>query len=330
MRVLVLGGAGYIGSVVAAHLERAGHEITVADNLSTGNAWALSPAVRFVPVDVTDRAGLDQVIRNGYDAVLHFAGLSLAGASVRDPLGYLRANTSGAFNLLEAMRAHGIRRLVYSSTAAVYGDPGPDPVDESAPTRPTTPYGASKLAAEQAICFETEARGIGAVILRPFNVAGSHGALGEWHHPETHLIPLALQAAAGVRPVIPILGTDFPTPDGTGVRDFLHVSDLAQANVLALEATAEAGIKVCNISTGIGSSVRQIIELAGTVTGRPVPTSETPRRARDAAVVVGSPARAWRELGWKPSRTARDSVADTWAWMQLHLPASVVGAAAAG
>lgn len=319
MRLLVVGGAGYIGSVVAAHLVEAGHELTICDDLSTGNAWAVSPSARFVPAELSDRQSMDRVVADGYDAVLHLAGLSLAGASVRDPLRYLRSNLVGSLNLLEAMRAHGVRRLVYSSSAAVYGLAGYAPVEESAPLRPTSPYGAWKVAMEQAVGFEAAARSMGAVGLRCFSVAGARGALGEWHHPETHLVPLVLQVAAGVRPAVHLFGTDYATPDGTAVRDYVHVDDVARAHLLALDATGSPGHAIYNVGAGIGSSVREIVDLARVVTRRPIPVVEGPRRTGDTAWLVASPHRARDELGWTAVRPTVEVVADAWIWMRSRI-----------
>jgi UDP-glucose 4-epimerase len=236
MKVLVVGGAGFLGSVVVHQLCRAGHDVTVCDNLSTGNAWAVPPEARFVPSEMADHRSLELVMRGGYDAVAHLAGLSQARASIREPLRYLRVNLTGSLELLAAMREQGVRRLLFASSATVYGDAGPHPVQESAPLAPASPYAFSVAAVEQAILYESLASGLSAVTLRLFNVAGACGPLGEWHHPETHLIPSALQVAAGVRDSVPLYGSDHSTLDGTAVRDFVHVGDAARACVLGLEA----------------------------------------------------------------------------------------------
>jgi UDP-glucose 4-epimerase len=250
---------------------------------------------------------------------------------VRDPLGYLRANLTGSLNLLEAMRTHGVRRLVFSSSAAVYGAPFSVPVQESVPLRPTSPAGAWKLAVEQAIGFEATAGGLGAVSLRSFNVAGARGPLGEWHHPETHLIPLLLQVAAGVRPVVRVFGTDYDTRDGTALRDYVHVDDVARAHVLALEATVEPGHLVCNLGSGVGCSVREVIDLALAATGQRIPSVDAPRRLGDPAVLVASTERARRDLGWVATRSTTDAIVDAWEWMRARIgagdpePTPVVG-----
>ena len=318
MRLLVLGGAGYIGSVVAAQLVAAGHEVTVADDLSKGHPWAVPPGAAFARVDVLDRPALDPVMA-GQDAVLHFAARSLVGESVDDPVGYFRANVTGSLHVLDAMRAHGVRRLVFSSTAAVYGDPDEVPIVETAPTRPTNPYGASKLAVDTVIGFQAAAAGLGAVSLRYFNVAGASGELGEAHHPETHLIPLVLQVAAGLRPKVQIHGTDYPTPDGTAIRDYIHVEDLARAHLLALDVTTTPGHLVYNLGNGNGASVREVIEVAREVTGHPIPAEEGPRRPGDPPVLVASSARIQAELGWQPEKPGLgEMIADAWAFLRAR------------
>jgi UDP-glucose 4-epimerase len=319
VRTLVVGGAGYIGSIVARHLVAAGHEVTVFDNLSKGHESAVDPSARFVPGDVLDAEAVREVV-GGHDAVLHFAALSLVGESVAEPARYFRTNVAGTLNLLDAMREAGVRRLVFSSTAAVYGDPEEVPIVESAPTRPTNPYGASKLAVDHAIGFEAAATGLGAVSLRYFNVAGASGGLGERHDPETHLIPLVLEAAAGRRPAVQVFGIDYPTPDGTAVRDYIHVDDLARAHLLALDAAAEPGHRVYNLGNGAGFSVRQVIDVAREVTGCEIPAVEVGRRAGDPAVLVASSERIRADLGWVPEKPdLATMVADAWAFAcSLH------------
>ena len=316
MNTLVVGGAGYIGSIVSAHLLAAGHQVTVADNLSKGHRWAVADEAGFVELDLLDRDRVaDTVAAGAYDAVLHFAALSLVGESVAEPARYFRTNVVGTINLLDAMRAAGVRRLVFSSTAAVYGDPDEVPITEDAPTRPTNPYGASKLAVDHAIGFEAAATGIGAVSLRYFNVAGASGGRGELHDPETHLIPLVLQAAAGARAEVRIFGTDYPTPDGTAIRDYIHVDDLARAHLLALEAASEPGHRIYNLGNGAGFSVREVINAARAVTGKEIPAEETDRRAGDPAVLVASSDRIRAELGWMPEKPALETmIADAWAF----------------
>ena len=314
------GGAGYIGSVVAAQLIDAGHQVTVVDNLSKGHEWAVPPGAEFEPVDLLDEPRLREVVSRGYDGALHFAALSLVGESVAEPVRYFRTNVGGTMNLLDAMQAGGVERLVFSSTAATYGEPKEVPITETAPTLPTNPYGASKLAVDAAIGFQCAARGLGATSLRYFNVAGASGPFGELHDPETHLIPLVLRAAAGLRDSIQIYGTDYPTPDGTAIRDYIHVEDLARAHLLALDV-AEAGIhRVYNLGNGTGFSVREVIETARAVTGRPIPAVEGPRRAGDPAVLVASSDRIRAELGWVPEKPGLElMVGDAWEWLQRNL-----------
>lgn len=320
MRVLVVGGAGFVGSVVVHELCQAGHEVTVSDNLSTGNAWAVPPEARFVPSDIADLRSLDVVMGGGHDAVVHMAGLSQARSSVHEPIRYLRTNLGGSLELLASMRDHGVRRLVFVSSAAVYGDPGLFPVSEAAPRAPLTPYAFAVAAVEQAIVFETLVSSLSAVTLRLFNVAGACGPLGEWHHPETHLIPTALQVAAGVRDSVPLYGTDRDTPDGTAIRDYVHVGDAARACLLALEASAEPGQRVYNIGAGTGHSVREVLRAARAVSGYPIPTIEAGRRPGDVPVLVASTERARRELGWVPQRSGLDEmILDAWTFLRGHL-----------
>ena len=320
MRVLVVGGAGFLGSVLVHQLCEAGHEVTVCDNLSSGNAWAVPSVARFVPSDIADAQSLDLIMRGGYDAVAHLAGLSQARASVREPLRFLRINLSGSLDLLASMREHGVRRLVFASSAAVYGDAGQLPVPESARLAPATPYAFAVTAVEQAITYEALASNLSAVSLRLFNVAGATGALGEWHHPETHLIPTALQVAAGVRDSVSVHGTDHDTPDGTAIRDFVHVSDAARACVLALEATAQSGHRVYNIGTGTGHSVRSVLRTARAVSGYPIPTTDAERRPGDTPILVAAIDRARRELGWSPERPAlSEMIQDAWTFLRGHL-----------
>jgi len=320
VRLLVTGGAGYIGSVVAAQLIDAGHQVTVADNLSRGHEWAVPPGAEFVEVDLLDAPRLTQVVAGGYDGVLHFAALSLVGESVAEPVRYFRANVGGTMNLLDAMQAAGVGRLVFSSTAATYGEPEVVPILETAPTVPTNPYGASKLAIDTAIGFQCAASGLGATSLRYFNVAGASGPFGELHDPETHLIPLVLRAAAGLRDSVQIYGTDYPTADGTAIRDYIHVEDLARAHLLALDASEAGTHRIYNLGNGTGFSVREVVETARAVTGRPIPAVEAPRRAGDPAVLVASSERIRAELGWVPEKPALEAmVGDAWEWIQHNL-----------
>lgn len=313
-RYLVTGGAGYVGGVVAAHLLAAGHRVTVLDDLSTGFRGGVPPGAEFVEGRVQEAA---RVLDSTYDAVLHFAACSQVGESVARPEKYWTNNVAGTLALLAAMREAGVRTLVFSSTAAVYGEPATTPVTEDAPTAPTNPYGASKLAVDHMIASECAAHGLGAVSLRYFNVAGAHGPYGERHDPETHLIPLVLQAALGRRASLSVYGTDYPTPDGTCVRDYIHVDDLAAAHLLALGAAEPGTHLVCNLGNGNGFSVREVIQTAREVTGRPIPEVTAARRPGDPAVLVASAERARQRLGWQPSRTdLAGIIADAWAFAQ--------------
>lgn len=311
-KYLVTGGAGYVGSVVATHLLEAGHVVTVLDDLSTGFREAVPAGAEFVEGRVHDAA---KWLDPSYDAVLHFAASSQVGESVVKPEKYWDNNVGGSMALLEAMRSAGVRKLVFSSTAATYGEPVSTPITESDPTAPTSPYGASKLAVDHMIGGECVAHGLAAVSLRYFNVAGAYGAYGERHDPESHLIPLVLQVALGARESIAVYGDDYPTPDGTCVRDYIHVADLADAHLLALGAAVAGEHLVCNLGNGSGFSVREVIETVRTVTGHPVPEVAAPRRAGDPAVLVASAASARERLGWSPGRAdLAGIVADAWAF----------------
>ncbi|MGX1853993.1 UDP-glucose 4-epimerase GalE [Streptomyces sp. NBC_01456] len=315
-KYLVTGGAGYVGSVVAAHLMQAGHEVTVLDDLSTGHREGIPAGARFVEGRIQDAA---KWLDRSYDAVLHFAAFSQVGESVADPEKYWRNNVGGTMDLLAAMRDAGVRTLVFSSTAATYGEPKSTPLTESAETAPTSPYGASKLAVDHMISGEAAAHGLAAVSLRYFNVAGAYGSCGERHDPESHLIPLVLQVAQGKREAISVYGEDYPTPDGTCVRDYIHVADLAEAHLLALDAARAGEHLICNLGNGNGFSVREVIETVRKVTGHRVPEIAAPRRAGDPAVLVASAQRAVDRLGWRPSRTdLAGIVADAWQFAQ-HL-----------
>ncbi|MEU5868279.1 UDP-glucose 4-epimerase GalE [Nonomuraea sp. NPDC047529] len=309
MRLLVTGGAGYVGSVVAAQLVEAGHEVTVLDDLSTGHEDAVPEGARFVRESITNaHDALD-----GIDAVLHFAAKSLVGESVEKPGLYWANNLGGTLALLDAMRDKGVRRIVFSSTAATYGEPERSPVEESDPTRPTNPYGASKLAVDTALSAYAGIRGLGAVSLRYFNVAGAYGRFRERHTVETHLIPNVLKVATGERDSVSVFGTDYPTADGTCVRDYVHVSDLARAHLLALEAIAEGEHKIYNLGSGTGFSVQEVISVCREVTGHEIPVVVGDRRPGDPAVLVASSARIQSDLGWKAERAAlRDIVSDAW------------------
>ncbi|MDQ4089500.1 MAG: UDP-glucose 4-epimerase GalE [Actinomycetota bacterium] len=321
MRALVVGGAGYIGSVVARHLVDGGHDVTVADDLSKGHDWAVPDGASFRRVDLLDRPRVGDVVAEGFDAVLHFAALSLVGESVEQPVRYFAVNVGGTLNLLDAMRAAGVNRLVFSSTAAVYGEPETVPIPETAPTVPTNPYGASKLAVDQAIRYQAAATGLGAVSLRYFNVAGASGRQGELHDPETHLIPAVLRTALGEHDAVRVFGTDYPTRDGTAVRDYIHVDDLARAHLLALDAIDGSGHRIFNLGNGAGYSVREVVDTARSVTGHRIPVIEAPRRAGDPAVLIASSDRIRSELGWVPEKPELEAmIGDAWAWMQAYQP----------
>ncbi|MGQ0574504.1 MAG: UDP-glucose 4-epimerase GalE [Pseudonocardia sp.] len=311
MKLLVTGGAGYVGSVCAAHLVTAGHDVTVLDDLSTGHRDAVPDGARFVAGDLAEAA--DDVLAEGFDGVLHFAARSLVGESVEHPERYWHGNVVTSLRLLEAVRRHGTPRLVFSSTAATYGEPEQIPIREDAPTRPTNPYGASKLAIDHAIGSYATAHGLAAVSLRYFNVAGAHGRFGERHATETHLIPIVLQVAAGQRDAVAVFGDDWPTPDGTCVRDYIHVDDLADAHLLALRHARPGNHAIYNLGSGAGFSVREVIDACRAVTGHPIPAVDAPRRAGDPAVLVASSEAAHAELGWRPTRTDLATiVGDAW------------------
>lgn len=309
-KYLVTGGAGYVGSVVAAHLLAAGHRVTVLDDLSTGHRVGVPEGAEFIEGRVQDAA---RWLDSSYDGVLHFAASSQVGESVVHPEKYWSNNVGGTMALLAAMRDAGVRTLVFSSTAATYGEPTSTPITEDAATAPTNPYGASKLAVDHMISGECTAHGLAAVSLRYFNVAGAYGQYGERHDPESHLIPLILQVAQGKREAISVFGDDYPTPDGTCVRDYIHVADLAEAHLLALAAATAGEHLICNLGNGNGFSVREVIETVRKVTGHPVPEAVAPRRGGDPAVLVASAERAKSRLGWQPTRAdLAGIVEDAW------------------
>ena len=315
MKLLVTGGAGYIGSVVAAQLLAAGHEVTVLDDLSTGHADAVPAGATFLQGDLREAAR--SVLAADTDAVLHFAAKSLVGESVAEPAKYWAGNLGGTLALLEAMRVAGVKNIVFSSTAAVYGEPERTPIEETAPTRPTSPYGASKLAVDTTLTEFARMHGAGAVSLRYFNVAGAFQEaggrwLGERHVVETHLIPSMLEIA-GHGGEVGIFGDDYPTADGTCVRDYIHVSDLAAAHLLALGACAPGRHKIFNLGCGSGYSNLEVLATCRDVTGREIPAKVTERRAGDPAVLIASSQRIAADLGWRPRRGLREMVADAWA-----------------
>jgi UDP-glucose 4-epimerase len=316
MRLLVTGGAGYIGSVVAAQLIAAGHEVTVLDNLSTGHADAVPAGATFIEGDLRDSAA--RVLAHGTDAVLHFAAKSLVGESVAEPGLYWSNNLGGSLALLEAMRVADVRTIVFSSTAATYGEPECVPVEETAPTRPTNPYGASKLAVDTALAEYARMYGLGAVSLRYFNVAGAYREaagswLGERHTVETHLIPNILRIARDDAGPVSIFGDDYPTPDGSCIRDYIHVTDLASAHLLALEACSAGQHTIYNLGCGTGYSNFEVLQACRDVTGLDIQAKVTDRRPGDPAVLIASSERIGSELGWRPERGLRDIVADAWA-----------------
>jgi UDP-glucose 4-epimerase len=317
VKLLVTGGAGYVGSVCAAHLVDAGHDVTVLDDLSTGHADAVPEGAEFVKGDVAEAA--DDLLAGGIEGVLHFAARSLVGESVERPELYWQGNVVASLRLLEAIRRHGTARLVFSSTAATYGEPEQVPIREDAAARPTNPYGASKLAIDNMITSYAVAHGLAGVSLRYFNVAGAHGRFGERHVVETHLIPIVLQVAAGDRESMQIYGDDWPTPDGTCVRDYIHVDDLADAHLLALAHAEPGRHAVYNLGSGTGFSVQEVLEACRAVTGHPIPAVVAPRRGGDPAVLVASSEAAAAALGWRPTRTDLATiVGDAWRFAQLR------------
>ena len=319
MRVLVTGGAGYIGSVVAEALLARGHGVVVYDNLARGHRDAVPDDAPLVVADVLDAATLGAELReHRIDGVVHLAGLSLVGESVTDPDRYYHANVLGGLTLLDAMRAAGVGLLVFSSSAAVYGEPSKQPIEEDDPPAPTNPYGETKLAFERAIAWYGRAFNLRGVSLRYFNAAGASERSGERHDPETHLVPIVLQVAAGHRERVTIYGDDYPTRDGTCVRDYVHVLDLADAHVRALDALAKgAPSAVYNLGCGgEGYTVREVIETAAAVTGRSIATRVGPRRAGDPATLVAATGRITRDLGWRPQRQDLGEIIGS-AWARL-------------
>ncbi len=316
--ILVVGGAGYIGSHMVKELLQAGYPVVVLDNLSRGHR-ELVPGGEFVQGDLGDAAVLDRVFsKYRIGAIMHFAAYSLVGESVEKPLDYYRNNVSCTVELLAAMQRHGVKRFIFSSTAAVYGEPAKVPITEDMPCQPTNPYGATKLTVERLLSECECAWGLRYVSLRYFNAAGADasGELGERHDPESHLIPLVLQVATGERKQIGIFGTDYPTPDGTCVRDYIHVSDLAAAHLLALKRLTDGGASaIYNLGNSRGHSVREVIETARRVTGHPIPETVAARRPGDPAVLVADSSRIRRELGWQPRYEDLSAIVETaWKW----------------
>ncbi len=320
MKILVTGGAGYIGSVVTEELIRDGHEVVVYDNLSKGHRSAIAPEASFVQADLADASTLRNTLSgNAIEAVIHMAAYSLVGESCVDPAKYYQNNLVNGLTLLEAMREASVNRIVFSSTAATYGEPEKQPIEETALTRPTNPYGETKLASEHAMRWYTEAYGLRYASLRYFNAAGATENFGEDHDPESHLIPIALQAAAGQRAHVEVYGDDYPTPDGTCVRDYIHVIDLARAHILALSVLDE-GSRIYNLGCGgDGYSVKQVLETAREVTGKEIAARVGPRRAGDPATLIAASDKIKRELGWKPEfQDLRVIIESAWRWMQKH------------
>lgn len=321
MAILVTGGAGYIGShAVKLFLDR-GHDVWVYDNLSLGHRAAV-PAERLIVGDLADGARLDQfLLGQRIEAVVHFAAFALVGESVKHPAKYYQNNLVNTLTLMDQMRRNGIARIVFSSTCATYGVPEKSPIDEDTPQRPINPYGNSKLAVERALRDYATAYGWGVAMPRYFNAAGAapDGSIGEDHDPESHLIPIVIQAALGKRPAVEIFGTDYPTPDGTCVRDYIHVDDLAEAHLLALEKLQPGRVMAVNLGTGHGASVREVIRAVEDVTGRKVPVREGPRREGDPPFLVAAAERARQELGWQARYTELRRIVETaWNWHSRH------------
>jgi UDP-glucose 4-epimerase len=317
MKILVVGGAGYIGSVTVEQLVEHKHEVIVLDNLCRGHAKAITGKAKFVQGDMGSADDLNAIFKaDRIDAVMHFGALSLVGQSVEQPSEYFRNNVSNGITLLDVMLSHGVKKFVFSSTAAVYGEPHTSPITEDFPLTPTSPYGDSKLAYEKILKWYANAYGLMYAALRYFNVAGATECAGEEHDPETHLIPLVLQVARGDRPFVTIFGDDYPTPDGTGIRDYIHVKDLAHAHLLAVEHLKTPGQSdVYNLGSGTGFSVKQIIEVATKVTGKQIATRIGPRRAGDPSILIASSQKIQKELGWTPKYGALETIiGDAWNW----------------
>jgi UDP-glucose 4-epimerase len=319
MKLLVTGGAGYIGSVVASHLLRAGDEVVVLDNLERGHREAVPEGARLEVVDLLDRDRVFELLAEGFEGVLHFAALALVAESVERPERYYRTNVAGSLNLLEAMVASKVTRLVFSSTCAVYGEPETVPIAETAIPRPVNAYGASKLAVDGMIKDFCAAHALGAVSLRYFNVAGASGEQGEDHDPETHLIPNILRVALGTQRELEIFGTDYSTSDGTAVRDYIHIDDLAVAHLLAIAATRPGDQSVFNLGNGSGFSVREVVAASEMVTGVSIPVRECARRPGDPPVLVAASDLIRAELGWDAAKpTLQEILSDAWEFAQGH------------
>ncbi|UYN88757.1 MAG: UDP-glucose 4-epimerase GalE [Anaerolineales bacterium] len=319
MNIFISGGAGYIGSVVAAELLSAGHQVTVYDSLVTGHRQAVPAGAAFVQADLADEAALRRALNDSkFEAVLHFAGFIEAGESMKDPGKYFENNVTNSFKLIEAAQQAGVQRFVFSSTAAVYRS-SDEPLSEESPLGPENTYGETKLMVEQALDWYRRAHGLRFAALRYFNASGAAPDRGEGHQPESHLIPLVLQVAQGQRESIAVYGDDYDTPDGTCIRDYIHLADLASAHMLALDALAERDRLIYNLGSGRGYSVLEVIEAARKATGHPIPAVHSPRRPGDAARLVASPALIQRELGWQTVHSSLENImSSAWAWHQSH------------
>jgi len=320
LKILVVGGAGYIGSVTVDQLLQAEHSVTVLDSLVGGHREAVNPEAELVVGDVRDEDALARLLAShSFDVVVYYGGYIQAGESVLNPGRYFANNVGGCIALLNAMAAYGVGRFVFSSSAAVYGEPDSVPLTEEAPLQPVNPYGESKVMVERMLPWYERQAGIRYASLRYFNAAGATELRGEDHRPETHLIPIVLQAAMGQREAVPLYGTDYPTPDGTCIRDYVHVTDLAAAHILALESASGGGSGIYNLGSGSGFSNREVIEVARRVSGRPIAVRQEPRRPGDPARLVASNERAKKELGWRPAMTSLEAIIESaWRWHQAH------------
>lgn len=322
MKILVVGGAGYVGSHCVRRLVAAGHDVTVYDNLFAGHRAAVDSKAHFIEGDLGDRVHLDQVLQSAqFDAAMHFAAFLFVGESVDKPLKYWRNNVANTLNLLECMEVNEVKRFIFSSTCAVYGEPEELPITEDLPKNPINPYGNTKLAVEWMLQHSARAWGLGSVSLRYFNASGAaeDGSIGEDHDPEIHLIPLVLQVALGQRENIKIFGTDYDTPDGTCVRDYIHVEDLAEAHLLAVEGCEPGEAAAFNVGTGNGSSVLEIISAAREISGHPIPTIESPRRPGDPASLYANADTLRDRYGWAPRyRDVRKTIETAWRWHSTH------------
>jgi UDP-glucose 4-epimerase len=320
LKVLITGGAGYIGATAVRLLVKHGHEVTALDNLSQGHREAVPAQARLVIADLSDRETLSTLFQEShFDAVMHFAAFAVVGESMKFPERYFRNNVTNSLNLLECCAANKVSRFVLSSTAAIFGDPQTPLIEESSAKAPLNPYGESKLQVEAMLRWFQQIHGVRFATLRYFNVAGAWDGHGEHHDPESHLIPIVLQVAMGKRPSVSVFGTNYPTPDGTCIRDYVHIYDLAMAHLLVMEALKEREGLAYNLGNGNGFSVRQVIEAARKITGHPIPVIESPRRPGDPPILVASSERIGKELGWKPKYATLESIMHTaWDWHREH------------